>query len=262
MWVMPKVPCHPACTKHLKLVSRWTRLRCIQAISSVLINPASQGVDANVGSRRVAMDAAMDLDADMDATSAPNVTLDLHNLNEVDALCLRLYATRVQSGQTEDTVTQTLETIRDTIGSLLPPHLLHQIPHSFDQLERLFQENCHDILRVPCCPMDCMLALNEEKKCSECKRRLFQPGKRLPIREFTSVHISDVMRSHRYRHINAYGSTGGVYGVNHDVCRAWWDNGIIAKLLRYPTTYKKTGMWRDVLDGTLWNEVFLPKVGN
>jgi hypothetical protein len=43
--------------------------------------------------------------------------------------------------------------------------------------------------------------------------------------------------------------------------RGWFGTPAIAKLLRYPESYKKGELHRDVLDGSLWTEVFLPKVG-
>ena len=58
--------------------------------------------------------------------------------DEVDRLCFELYANHIDSKTTEESVTQTLRSIHNTIGKFLPELQRQKLPRTFKQLRSIF----------------------------------------------------------------------------------------------------------------------------
>ena len=77
--------------------------------------------------------------------------------DEVDSLCLELFANHVDAKTTEETVTDNLKAIRKNIGKFLPPRLQMKIPTTFKQLRALFDPYMTRIIRLAVCPGECRI---------------------------------------------------------------------------------------------------------
>jgi hypothetical protein len=129
-------------------------------------------------------------------------------LDEVDVLCIRMFANKVEFNPTEGSVTRTLDDVRGTIGVFVPPHLLAKVPKTWQQLEKRFDDQCHALMRLPTCRYECMVALDTEITCNICMHSLFNSRSRVPVREFCMVSIADVIRCRlniKHPHIISHG---------------------------------------------------------
>ena len=82
--------------------------------------------------------------------------------DEIDALCLELFANHVDSNSTEDSVTSNLMAITKHMGNFLPERLRGRIPSTFKQLRAMFTPYMTRLIRLAVCPGECRI-LNDVK---------------------------------------------------------------------------------------------------
>ena len=125
-------------------------------------------------------------------------------LDDVELLCLRLYADMLDNNLTEDAVTANLQTWKRTMRSYFPEEVYAAIPNTHAQLLSRFKSKLTNIIRIPACPNDCSL-LEDVKPttrytcgCTGVDMVAWKQtprGKLTPLREFVTISLSEVIRS-------------------------------------------------------------------
>lgn len=177
-----RVSCNPNCEIHTEPVSYQTRLRCAtRRAEQQSIQPDSGDVNQADDNSSDSNDEGEEVDAKLQ-----------DSLDEVEQLCLRTLANKVDHNPTEDSVTRSLLDVRATVGRFLPHNQLDRLPRNFRQLDNRYKRAYLRIVRLPVCRDDCSLAPGDETVCEICCQRLFRLNK--PVREFPVVPLAEVVR--------------------------------------------------------------------
>ncbi len=164
---MSRVPCHFACTSHPQPVSYQTRSRCAQAYADAVLHQRDEPEHIEQEHVPAALSGSEEDQAGREENK-------VDEFDEVERLCLRLFANKVDHNSTGDSITGNLLDLHATVGAFIPSHQRDRLPRSFKQLAALYKSHMLDILRIPVCRSECMLALVDEAVCNTCAQRMYR----------------------------------------------------------------------------------------